>query len=241
MSMMREGVAIITGGGTGIGAATALELAGAGMRVAVVGRRPEPLGEVVAGIAARGGEAVSHPADVDDYAAMARVVAEVGARWGRIDVVVSNAALHDVSSVASGDPAWWRQVVETNVLGGMSIVRAALPEMYRRESGHIVIVASVSGRVTYVGEPVYVASKHALVAFGECLRQEVSPRGLRVTLVEPGLVETPFIDNPFARELKKTVTPLQPEDCARVIRFAVEQPPHCAINEVVLRPVKQVL
>ncbi len=239
--MIRDGVAIITGGGTGIGAATALELAGVGMRVAVIGRRPGPLAEVVAKIAARGGEAVSHPADVADYAAMERVVAEVIARWGRVDVVVSNAALHDVSSVASGDPARWRRLVETNVLGGMHMVRAALPEMYRQGSGHLVIVASVSGRVTYVGEPVYVASKHALVAFAECVRQEVCPRGLRVTLVEPGLVETPFIDNPFARELKKTVTPLQPEDCARAIRFAIEQPPHCAINEIVMRPVKQVL
>jgi NADP-dependent 3-hydroxy acid dehydrogenase YdfG len=239
--MMRGNVAIITGGGTGIGAATAVELASAGMRVAVVGRRPGPLAEVAARIAAAGGEAVDCPADVSDYAAMERVVVDTVARWGRLDLVVSNAALHDVSSVASGDPAQWRRVVETNVLGGMHVVRAALPEMHRQGSGHLVIVASVSGRVTYVGEPAYVASKHALVAFGECLRQEVSPHGIRVTLIEPGLVETPFIDNPFARELKKTVTPLQPEDCARAIRFAVEQPPHCAINEIVIRPVNQVL
>lgn len=238
---MKGLVAIITGAGTGIGAATAEELASAGVRVVLVGRRPAPLSDVVRRIEARGGEAVSHPADVTDYGAMEKVAAETTARYGRIDVLVSNAAVHDASSPADGDPAWWRRVVETNLLGGLNSIRAVLPGMYERGSGHIVIVASVSGRVTYVGEAVYVASKHALVAFGDCLRQEASPRGVRVTLVEPGMVDTPLLDNPFARELMKTVTPLQPADCARAIRFALEQPPHCAINEIVIRPVRQVL
>jgi len=238
---MRGSVAIITGGGTGIGAATAEELASARVRVVLVGRRPGPLADVVARIAARGWEATSHPADVTDYGAMEKVVADTVAQYGRVDLLVSNAAVHDASSVAGGNPAWWRRVVETNVLGGMHIIRATLPQMYRQGSGHVIIVASVSGRVTYVGEPVYVASKHALVAFGDCLRQEASPHGVRVTLIEPGMVDTPLLDNPFARELMKTVTPLQPADCARAIRFAFEQPPHCAVNEIVLRPVKQVL
>jgi len=238
---MQGAVAIITGGGTGIGAATAEELASVGVKVVLVGRRPVPLANVVAKITAQGWEATSHSADVSDYAAMEGVVADTVARYGHIDLLVSNAAVHDVSSAADGDPAWWRRVIETNVLGGMHIIRAALPHMYRQGSGHIVIVASVSGRVTYVGEPVYVASKHALVAFGDCLRQEASPHGIRVTLIEPGMVDTPLLDNPFARELMKTVTPLQPADCARAIRFAFEQPPHCAVNEIVLRPLKQVL
>ena len=238
---MKGLVAIITGAGTGIGAATAEELASAGVRVVLVGRRPAPLSDLAGRIGARGGEAVSHPADVTDYGAMQRVAADTTARYGRIDVLVSNAAVHDASSPADGDPAWWGRVVETNLLGGLNTVRAVLPGMYERGSGHIVIVASVSGRVTYVGEAVYVASKHALVAFGDCLRQEASPRGVRVTLVEPGMVDTPLLDNPFARELRKTVTPLQPADCARAIRFALEQPPHCAINEIVIRPVRQVL
>jgi len=238
---MKGLVAIITGAGTGIGAATAEALATRGVKVVLVGRRPAPLSEVAAAIAAQGGEAVCHPADVSDYAAMEQVAADALARYGRIDILVSNAAIHDVSSPADGDPARWRQVLETNALGGFHIIRAVLPGMYARGAGHVVIVASVSGRITYVGEPVYVASKHALVAFGECLRQEASPRGVRVTLLEPGLVDTPLIDNPFAQELKKTVTPLQPADCARAICFALEQPPHCAVNEIVLRPVQQVL
>jgi NADP-dependent 3-hydroxy acid dehydrogenase YdfG len=238
---MKGRVAIITGAGTGIGAATAEALAARGVKVTLVGRRPGPLSEVAARIAAQGGTATAHPADVGDYGAMQQVVAEAQARDGDVDILISNAAVHDVCSPADGDPEHWRQVIETNLLGGMHIVRAVLPGLYARGAGHVVIVASVSGRVTYVGEPVYVASKHGLVAFAECLRQEASPRGVRVTLVEPGLVDTPLIDNPFARELKKTVTPLQPEDCARAILYALEQPPHCAVNEIVLRPLQQVL
>ncbi len=239
--MLKGQVAIVTGAGTGIGAATAEALAARGVKAVLVGRRPAPLADVAARITAQGGEAVWDSADVGDYAAMEQVAADTIARYGQVDILVSNAAIHDVSSPANGDPARWRQVLETNALGGFHIIRAVLPGMYARGVGHVVIVASVSGRVTYVGEPVYVASKHALVAFGECLRQEASPRGVRVTLVEPGLVDTPLIDNPFAQELRKTVTPLQPADCARAICFALEQPPHCAINEIVLRPTQQVL
>lgn len=239
--MMQDRVAIITGGGTGIGAATAEELASSGVRVLVVGRRPGALADTVARIAANGGEAMSVSADVTDFAAMERVVETAMERYGRLDLLVSNAAVHEVAEVVNGNPAWWRQVIETNVLGTLYATRAALPVMYRQESGHVVIVASVSGRVTYVGETIYVTSKHAIVAFGDCLRQEASPRGVRVTLLEPGLVETPFLDNPFAQELKKTVRPLDPADCARAIRFAFEQPPHCSINEIVIRPTQQLL
>jgi len=239
--MTENGVALITGGGTGIGAATAEELAGIGLRIVVVGRRSQPLEGVVARIKARGGQALGLPADVSDYAAMEEVVKRTVGHYGRIDLLVANAAMHDVSSIDAGDPAKWNQLMQTNVMGVINVVRAALPLMYRQGAGHVVVVSSVSGRVTYVGETVYVSSKHATVAFADCLRQEASPRGIRVTLLEPGLVDTPMADNPYAAELKKTVRPLTPADCARAIRFAFEQPPNVAINEIVMRPLKQVL
>jgi NADP-dependent 3-hydroxy acid dehydrogenase YdfG len=234
-------VALITGGGTGIGAATAEELAGSGLRVVVVGRRAEPLEEVAARINGRGGEALALPADVSSYDAMERSVGQIVSSFGRIDLLVANAAVHDVSSIDSGDPTWWAQLIQINVMGVINVVRAVLPLMYRQRSGHIIVVSSVSGRVTYVGEPVYVASKHATVAFADCLRQEASPKGIRVTTIEPGMVDTPMVNNPFARELMKKVKPLSPFDCARAIRFAFEQPPHVAINEIVIRPTDQVL
>jgi NADP-dependent 3-hydroxy acid dehydrogenase YdfG len=239
--MNENRVALITGGGTGIGAATAEELGGIGLRVAIVGRRPQPLEDVVARIKGRGGQAMALPADVVNYAAMEEVVNRTVERYGRIDLLVANAAVHDVSGLDAGDPAKWSQVIQVNVMGVFNVVRAVLPLMYRQGAGHIVVVSSVSGRVTYVGETVYVASKHATTAFADCLRQEASPKGVRVTLLEPGLVDTPLADNPYAAEMKKTVQPLSPADCARAIRFAFEQPPNVGINEIVMRPVKQVL
>jgi NADP-dependent 3-hydroxy acid dehydrogenase YdfG len=234
-------VALITGGGTGIGAATAEELAGVGLRIVVVGRRTQPLQSVVARIKGRGGQAMGLPADVANYAAMEEVVNRTVECYGRIDLLVANAAVHDVSAVDAGDPAKWSQLIQVNVVGVLNVVRAVLPLMYRQGAGHIVVVSSVSGRVTYVGETAYVSSKHATTAFADCLRQEASPRGIRVTLLEPGLVDTPLADNPYAAEMKKTVQPLSPFDCARAIRFAFEQPPNVAINEIVMRPLKQVL
>jgi NADP-dependent 3-hydroxy acid dehydrogenase YdfG len=239
--MNDDRVALITGGGTGIGAATAEELAGVGLRVVVVGRRPGPLEHVVAVIKGRGGEALALPADVSDYEAMEKAVGRTVERYGRIDLLVANAAVHHVSSIDAGDPARWEQLIRINVLGVMNAVRAVLPLMYQQGAGHIVVVSSVSGRVTYVGETAYVTSKHATTAFADCLRQEASGRGVRVTVIEPGLVDTPLADNPYAAEMKKTVQPLLPADCARAIRFAFEQPPNVGINEIVMRPAKQVL
>lgn len=114
--------------------------------------------------------------------------------------------------------------------------------MKAQGSGHIVIVSSGSGRVTYVGEPAYVASKHATVAFADCLRQEVAPLGIRVALIEPGMVETPFIHlYPEADALVPGVVPLDPADIAGCIRFVLEQPPSVNVFEILVRPTSQLL
>jgi NADP-dependent 3-hydroxy acid dehydrogenase YdfG len=234
-------IAVITGGGTGIGAATAEELARAGLIVYIVGRRPEPLEEVASRITSAGGTAFSRPGDVRDFKMLENLAREVVETHGRVDLIVPNAAVHDASSLSEGDPEWWHTVMDVNVVGMFNTVRAFLPHMLQRGAGHIIIVSSLSGRVTYVGEPIYVASKHAQVGFFDCLRQEVTPKGIKVTILEPGMVETPFIDNPVAQELKKTVRPLDPEDCARAVRFVFEQPENVVINELAMRPAKQLL
>ena len=241
MSNSQGKVAVITGGGTGIGAATAEALAGRDVQVVVVGRRPDPLEEVSARIAQKGGLCVAHPADISDFPAMEELAASSMERFGRVDAIVANAAIHDQSSLDTGDPDWWRSVILVNVVGLMYTVRAFLPHFYRQEAGHIIVVSSLSGRVTYVGEPVYATSKHAQLAFVECLRKEVTPKGIKVTIIEPGLVETSLSRNPVADDLKKTVTPLDPADVARAIEFAFDQPPNCSIYEVSLRPLKQLL
>lgn len=234
-------VAVITGGGTGIGAATAEELAGTGVTVVLVGRRPEPLKESVARIENKGGKGLARPGDVRDFDMLEGLARELVESFGQVDLIVPNAAVHDASQISDGDPDWWHTLIDINVTGLLNTVRAFLPVMIQQQHGHIIIVSSLSGRVTYVGEPVYVASKHAQVAFADCLRQEVTSQGIRVTILEPGLVETPLIDNPVAEELKKTVIPLDPADCARAIRYAFEQPPNVVINEIAMRPAKQLL
>ena len=166
-------VVFITGGSSGIGAATAVAFARLGARVALVDVRNRAAA-VVEQVRAAGGEALPLSADVREPEALDRAVGAVLERFGRIDALVANAGIADQSSTAAGDPARWRAVVETNVLGVLYSVRAVLPTMLERRRGHVFIVASVSGRETYVGEPVYIASKWAQVGFGHALRQEVA-------------------------------------------------------------------
>lgn len=239
---MSEGkVALITGGATGIGAAIAQELAQQGVTVVINGIFPEPLQKMAEQIRNTGGTVVTHLADVTDFDAMQRVVRQTIEQFGRLDLLVPNAAVHDLSGIHDGDPARWRKVIDTNVTGLLFTVRAALPIMLEQGFGHIIVITSLSGRITYVGEPIYITSKHAQVAFVECLRQEVTPKNIKVTVVEPGMVETSFSANPFAEELKKSVPPLHPGDVARAVRFIFEQPANVAINELAVRPAKQVL
>jgi NADP-dependent 3-hydroxy acid dehydrogenase YdfG len=232
---LRDRVALITGGGSGIGAATARHLAAAGTAVAILGRRPAQLSEVGAAIRASGGRCLEIPGDVRDYAQLETAVDRTVATFGRLDILVANAARVDHDPIDTADPALWRDVIETNVLGVMYAVRACLPRLLAGDGGDVVIVASTSGRMTYVGEPVYVASKHATVAFADCLRKEVSGRGVRVIVLEPGLVDTPFIDWAAVGDRVSGVIPLQPDDCAEAIRFALEQPARFGLNEIVIR------
>jgi NADP-dependent 3-hydroxy acid dehydrogenase YdfG len=232
---LRDRVALITGGGSGIGAATAQNLAGAGVAVAIVGRRAANLAEVGATIRGSGGRCLEIPGDVRDYVQVERAVDQTMAAFGRLDILVANAARVDHDPIDTADPALWRDVIETNVLGVMFAVRACLPRLSSGDGGDVVIVASTSGRLTYVGEPAYVASKHATIAFADCLRKEVAGRGVRVIVLEPGLVDTPFIDWAAVRDRVSGVDPLRPEDCADAIRFALERPARFGLNEIVIR------
>ncbi len=233
---------MVTGGGSGIGAAIGRMLGQSGVPVALLGRRAAPIRAVAAEITAAGGSAIDLPADVRSYMEVAAALQRAGERHGPVDLLVANAAIAEVGTIADADPELYRDVVTTNVVGVMNCVRAALPQLLSRGAGHIVIIASVSGRVTYTGESAYVASKHATVAFADCLRQEVANAGIRVSIIEPGLVETPLIHvYPGALDMVADVIPLTPEDVARAVRYVLEQPPGVNVAEVVLRPTSQVL
>jgi NADP-dependent 3-hydroxy acid dehydrogenase YdfG len=235
-------VGLITGAGSGIGAAIAELLAREGCRLALMDRRAEGVAAVTESIRADGGEASELAGDVREYAAMEAAVAATIARYGQLDLLVACAGIAEAGAIAEADPQLYRDVVLTNVVGVMNGVRAALPPMLARGSGHVVVIASVSGRVTYTGESAYVASKHATVAFADCLRQEVAAAGIRVSLIEPGIVETPLIHvYPDALDLGPRVVPLEPMDVARAVRYVLEQPANVNVAEVVLRPTAQVL
>jgi NADP-dependent 3-hydroxy acid dehydrogenase YdfG len=240
MSGPERPVGLVTGALSGIGAATAVAFAAEGAHLVLVDRSPDA-GNVADEVRAAGGNGVVVEANVRDAGAMQRAV-EIGLdAFGRIDFVVANAGIADQSTIADGDPERWRAVVETNVLGVLFTVRAALPTMIEARRGHIFIVASISGRETYVGEPAYIASKWGQVGFGHALREEVRDAGIRVTLVEPGIVDTPLTRNsPAVRPLLEAVEPLQAADVARAIVFAYSQPEHVVVSELAVRPLRQV-
>ena len=194
----------------------------------------------VRSVKAAGGIAVPIGCDVRRPEEVAKLADLALERFGRIDLLVASAGIVTQDRIVSGDVTQWRDVVETNLLGLAYSVRAVLPQMYKQRSGHVFLVASQSGRSAYPGEAIYIASKWGVVGFGHALRIEAQSAGIRVTLIEPGLVDTPLTRlNPNVRPLLDAFTPLQPQDVAAAIVFAYGQPPHVNVNELALRPLGQ--
>jgi NADP-dependent 3-hydroxy acid dehydrogenase YdfG len=235
-------VGLITGGLKGIGAASAIAFGRIGARMVLAARSLSGGDELIERIREAGGEAIIESVDVRDATAQERLARRALDEWGRIDFLLANAGIADQSRVADGDPDRWRSVVETNLLGVAYSCRAVLPAMLEQGSGHILIMSSVSGRESYVGEPIYIATKWGQVGFAHALRLELLKPGIRVTIVEPGLVDTPLTrDNPKVRPLLEEIEPLAAEDVAQAVLFAFQQPQHVAVSEIVVRPQQQLL
>jgi NADP-dependent 3-hydroxy acid dehydrogenase YdfG len=233
-------VGIITGGTRGIGAAIAHETARLGARVVLCARSSDGGDEIVEVIHGRGGEALFVAADVCRFEQMEALRDAALERFGRLDFVVANAGLTDQGTVADGDPEIWRRVLETNVLGAAYVIKATLAVLQAQGSGDIVLMSSVAGREIHPGEPIYAASKWAVVALGRALRSEVREYGVRVTLIEPGLVETSMArSNPTIEAWLDAVDPLHPDDVARAVVYALTQPPHVVVGEILLRPLRE--
>lgn len=218
-------VGIVTGAGRGIGAACATELARLGAKVVACGLDRDDLDALVAGIESVGGAATGIVADVREYDEMVRVAETAVSTYGGLDFAIANAGMVVVGNMADGDPQAWRTLIETNVLGTAHTIRAVLPVMRERQRGDIVIMSSMSAYAIYTGEPMYVASKWALSGLGGCVRLEAREYNVRVTQIEPGLVDTPMIraSEEGLAELAESV-PITPEDCARTVAFALAQP-----------------
>src|SRR4051794_8711290 len=223
-------VVIITGASSGIGAATARHAAGSGWRVVLGARSEDTLRSLAFEL---GGENVAIPlrCDVrewDDQQALVRAALD---SFGRLDAMFANAGFGAKRGFLEESPEFWKSMIDTNVYGTALSIRAALPHFRDTGRGHFLLTSSVAGRRALPGS-LYSATKHAVTAMGEALRQEVSDSDIRVTLIEPGAVNTPFFDNPPQETL-------EPDDVARAVMFAVTQPQHVDVNEVLVRPVRQ--
>jgi len=236
----------ITGASSGIGEATALALAKAGASVALGARRKDRIDELAARIGDEGGTAVALEIDVSDEAAARGFVEAAHERLGRLDTLVNNAGVMLLGPVEQADSEDWRRMVNVNLLGLMYCTHAALPIMLGRGSGDIVNISSVAGRFARAGNAVYAATKFGVGAFSEGLRNEITERGIRVTLIEPGFVDTELQGHNTGEALETLDAmrehlrdPLRAQDIAHGILYAVSQPPHVSINEVLIRPTRQ--
>ncbi|HYL08776.1 MAG TPA: SDR family NAD(P)-dependent oxidoreductase [Candidatus Udaeobacter sp.] len=233
-------VAVITGASSGIGAATAIALGRHGYRIVVGARRLDRIEQVA------GEDGVAIHLDVTDEDSVRAFVAEVKRRFGRIDVLVNNAGgalgLNPISEARDDE---WTGMWKTNVLGLMWMTRACLPLLRKSKHGHIVNIGSVAGFETYKGGAGYTAVKHAVRAISRTLRLELNGEPIRITEIDPGLVETEFSlvryhgDRKAAKAVYAGMKPLTAEDVADCIVFAVTRPPHVDIDEIVIRPVAQ--
>ena len=227
-------VLLITGASTGIGAVTARHAVEAGWRVVLGARSEDRLGDLAGDL---GGEehALTRHCDVSRFEDLEGLVATAVDGYGRLDAVFANAGTGAARGFLKESVEHWRTMVETNVLGVALTIRAALPHLRDSGVGHFVITGSVAGRRPLPGS-LYSATKFAVGAMAEGLRQEIrndmSEADIRVTLINPGMVDTPFFDD-------RPDNALAPDDVARAVLFALSQPPHVDVNEVVLRPVRQ--
>lgn len=244
---LSDRVVAITGASSGIGEATALACARAGAGVALAARRADRIEALARRIEDEHGvRARAIPADVGDEAQANAFVERAHAELGRLDALVNNAGVMLLGPIEGAPTDEWRRMIHANLFGVLYCTHAALPLMRAQGSGHVVNVSSVAGRVARAGSGVYNLTKWGVNAFSEALRQECAGAGIRVTIVEPGAVDTELPDHnrPEIRELLHRrfgdIERLRSEDIASAILFALGQPPHVAINELLVRPARQV-
>ncbi|MDP9398747.1 MAG: SDR family NAD(P)-dependent oxidoreductase [Actinomycetota bacterium] len=238
-------VALVTGASSGIGEATATALAGEGAAVAIGARRADRLEALVRKLGEQGGRGLALELDVTDEAACRAAVARTVEEFGGLDILVNNAGVMLLGPLEDADTEDWRRMISTNVLGVMYMTHAGLPHLLERR-GDVVQLSSTAGRTVNRGSGVYNASKWAVNAFSESLRQEVTARGVRVTLVEPGAVATELRTHISHEQTRTSISQwaesmrqLRSEDVAAAVLYAVTQPAHVSVNEILLRPTDQ--
>jgi NADP-dependent 3-hydroxy acid dehydrogenase YdfG len=240
-------VAAITGASSGIGEATAKALANAGAAVSLAARRADRIEGLAKEIEADGGRALAIETDVADEQQANAFVRETKDQLGRLDVLVNNAGVMLLGPVIGADTAEWRRMIDVNLLGLLYCTHGALPIMGEQGSGHIVNISSVAGRFANFGSGVYNLTKFGVNAFSEALRQEVAGAKVKVTVIEPGFVTTelqahntnPMVVDTIDRMRQEIGEPLEADDIAQAILYAVAAPDRVAVNEMLVRPTGQ--
>ena len=244
--MIKNKVAIVTGASSGIGFATALALSKAGAKVAIGARRVDKLEALAKQISDNGGEVFFQRLDVTQREECENFAKAVLEKWNSIDILINNAGLMPLSFFKSLKVDEWDRMIDVNIKGVLYCTAAVLPTMLEKKSGHIINISSVAGRIVFPAGSVYCATKHAVTAFTEGLRQELSPRkNIRVTSIEPGVVQTELTNTITDESLEKFVETskqmeaLKAEDIANAIVFAIDAPNHMSVNEILVRPTTQ--
>jgi NADP-dependent 3-hydroxy acid dehydrogenase YdfG len=225
-----EPVLVITGASTGIGAATAHRAVEFGHRVVLAARSEDKLTALAEEL---GGEekALAARCDVTSWDDQQALVQTALDRYGRMDAYFANAGFGAKRGFLEESVEHWKSMIDTNVLGTALSIRASLGHFKEQNSGHLILTSSIAGRRALPGS-LYSATKHAVTAMGHALRQEIADTNMKMTLIEPGMVDTPFFDNPVSGAL-------DPDDIARAVLFALTQPPHVDVNEMLIRPIHQ--
>lgn len=246
MKNLNGQAALITGASSGIGHAAALAMAREGIAVALAARRRDRLETLAGRITADGGRALVVETDISDPRQAARAVGQTQEAFGRFDILVNNAGVMLMGRAHGADIADWQRMIDVNLMGLLYCTHAALDLMVPKSSGHIVNVSSIAGRIPLPLFAVYNASKFAVNGFTEALRQEVARQNLRITTIEPGIVSTELTgtvtDPEVSAMLKQAfdgVTPLEADDIARAVVYALGQPDRVAVNELMVRPTRQ--
>ena len=226
---MSEPVFLITGASSGIGAATARRAAEAGYRLVLAARSRDRLVDLAEELGGAD-RALAVQCDVTEWDEQEAMVAEALEAFGQLDVAFANAGFGGARGFLSDTPEHWRAMVLTNVYGAALTIRATVPAL-KETRGHLLLTGSVAGRRALPGS-LYSATKWAITAMGESARQDLNDTGMRVTVIEPGMVDTPFFN-------EKPAAALEADDVARAVLFAVSQPPHVDLNEILIRPTAQ--
>ncbi len=222
-------VLLITGASSGIGAATARHASADGWRVVLAARSRERL-DALADELGGSERALAIVCDVVEWDDQQRMVDAALSSFGRIDAAFANAGFGGARGFLKDTPEHWREMILTNVYGAALTLRATIPALTDTR-GHLLLTSSVAGRRVIPGS-MYSCTKHAVTAMGEAARQDLQGSGVRVTLIEPGMVDTPFFDN-------RPTDALNDDDIARAVMYAVSQPAHVDVNEILIRPVSQ--